>query len=108
MVFVAYITERPGLAGRRRMTQPLTTAQAAARLGLPPNQAPRLARQGRIVGASFLERDSVFTPPLEILRPSGRRGGRRGRSQVETITPKGDRNEYKDVADDTLRPILRR
>lgn len=44
------------------MTQPLTTAEAAARFGLSPNQAPRPARQGRIVGASFLERDWVFAP----------------------------------------------
>ncbi|MDQ3773380.1 MAG: hypothetical protein M3461_02870 [Pseudomonadota bacterium] len=88
------------------MTQPLTTAQAAARLASPRTRR-RVWRGRAIVGASFLERDWVFTPPLEILRPSSRRGGRGGRSQVETLTQKGNRNEYKDVADDTLRGILR-
>jgi hypothetical protein len=51
------------------MSTPLTTFQAAKILGLSPSQTTRLAKQGRIPGASKPGRDWVFEPPLQVLPP---------------------------------------
>ena len=54
--------------------RPLTTAQAAALLVLSLSQTRRLARQGRIVGATRLGRDWIFDPPIELLPPERPQG----------------------------------
>ena len=56
------------------MTKPLTTSQAAARLGLSPSHTTRLAAAGRIPRASKHGRDWVFEPPIEVLPPARPKG----------------------------------
>lgn len=56
------------------MNKPLTTSQAAARLGLSLTQTKRLAAAGRIPRASKPGRDWVFEPPIEVLPPARPKG----------------------------------
>jgi excisionase family DNA binding protein len=49
--------------------KPMTTYEAAARLGLSPSHMARLAAAGRIPRASKPGRDWVFESPIEVLPP---------------------------------------
>lgn len=61
------------------MSKLLNTIEASAHLGISPSHTARLAKQGRIPGASQPGgRDWLFEPPLKILPPE-RDGRRRAR-----------------------------